>query len=213
VHAGPDALKHTDIAQHALEVLGSAGQHLKRVVVAGRRGHIQVNHRVLFDQCIRSSHHALVVGEHSYDWHDGAYLMLRLSTDAAYAVAVLLLLTMLIRTEHCSFSNQAHIQCGCLSSRCRRASLSRSCESSPDLRYDSYSALVLMLAELIAVLHTLQTAPCSIQLSNDKSWSKQASTCSKSSCVHSSNTSNCCALQHCMHASRTGHRCGAGSSA
>jgi hypothetical protein len=43
VHAGPDALKHTDIAQHALEVLGTAG-HLKRVVVAGRRGHIQVNH-------------------------------------------------------------------------------------------------------------------------------------------------------------------------
>jgi hypothetical protein len=99
VRTGPDALKHTDIAQHALEVLGTAGQHLKRVVVAGRRGHIQVNHRVLSNQCIRSSHHATVVNEHSYDWYDGACLMLSLSTDAASAVAVLLLLIISIRNE------------------------------------------------------------------------------------------------------------------
>lgn len=40
---GAGALKDTDICDHALDVLSSAGAGLRRVVILGRRGHVQAS--------------------------------------------------------------------------------------------------------------------------------------------------------------------------
>lgn len=40
---GAGALRNTDICDHALDVLSSAGAGLRRVVILGRRGHVQAS--------------------------------------------------------------------------------------------------------------------------------------------------------------------------
>lgn len=43
IQIGADTLRNTDICDHALEVLASAGARVRRVVVLGRRGHVQAS--------------------------------------------------------------------------------------------------------------------------------------------------------------------------
>lgn len=40
---GANAVKDSDICDHALDVLSSAGAGLRRVVILGRRGHVQAS--------------------------------------------------------------------------------------------------------------------------------------------------------------------------
>jgi hypothetical protein len=106
-----------------------------------------------------------------------------------------------------------------LSPCCRLASLSRSCGSSHDLRYDSstsqqtrmhnaeYLASSIpyaLLEKLVAVLRILQSAACTTKFSKREPCSEHASTCSESSCVHAFDADNCCALQlHAFCTNRT----------
>lgn len=43
ISTGAGALRDTDICDHALDVLSSAGAGLRRVVILGRRGHVQAS--------------------------------------------------------------------------------------------------------------------------------------------------------------------------
>lgn len=43
ISTGANALKDSDICGHALDVLSSAGAGLRRVVILGRRGHVQAS--------------------------------------------------------------------------------------------------------------------------------------------------------------------------
>ncbi|CAN0484216.1 unnamed protein product, partial [Scytosiphon promiscuus] len=41
--SGADALRDTDICEHTLDVLSTAGAGIRRVLVLGRRGHVQAS--------------------------------------------------------------------------------------------------------------------------------------------------------------------------
>lgn len=51
--SGADALRDTDICEHTLDVLSTAGAGIRRVLVLGRRGHVQASFTIKVDLQVR----------------------------------------------------------------------------------------------------------------------------------------------------------------